>query len=554
MCRNGRTKIFILALVAGFGLCLGALQAQSRTGRTGGTSGAGTVQPPSRGTVSPGRSYTPPSYRYGPGRSGSGIGRPGSSYRRPSYRLPPSSGTTRGYRSGAGYRAPKYRGRGSDASAAGRRPAYSYRSRRTRNGRSEGGFSRAPTLPEAERPTFRYRSQPQAGARHEARSRRGAARSRPGDVAAEVPPSLRVDKPSFRYERPDTSSRVKTLPRSRAPNGPRARPRRGRGDGLPSADPKKYEKVPKGDNDDGNAEPPPGDGDDGNGDDDEDEDDIDIYYYYCGWWGNPYWYYGCWYYWDDDCYWWYGYPMVCRYRPAYYYWDYFPYYWGWYPYWWDYDGDTYWDDHSSPAYGPNPEEDSAVAPPEEPPLDDETAASMEYLAEGGRHFRAGEYLEALSAFSRAKLADLDAAQPKFLYAQALFALGLYRAAAGEIRRGFELMPEWPERGGDVTKLYGDPKDFEEQLAALKVYLELSDSDEDGLLLLGYETFFSGDLFAAEQAFRKLEDSSLEANARIAEAFLAVIEDLKKDLAPPAPEGKPGPPASVGPSAPPANPR
>ncbi|MBU0755153.1 MAG: hypothetical protein KJ645_08425 [Planctomycetes bacterium] len=155
--------------------------------------------------------------------------------------------------------------------------------------------------------------------------------------------------------------------------------------------------------------------------------------------------------------------------------------------------------------------------------------SLEYLDQGAQYFRQGMYLEALQFFRLAALADLNAPIPKFAYAHALFALGIYEYAAYEIRQGLALMPDWPRIGGDLTLMYDGTDDFEKQLMALQEYLAVNDHDEDALFVLGYISFFSGDLFTAEETFQSIAATASMGNASMAGLFIRTIESVKNML-------------------------
>jgi hypothetical protein len=158
---------------------------------------------------------------------------------------------------------------------------------------------------------------------------------------------------------------------------------------------------------------------------------------------------------------------------------------------------------------------------------DPTSKALEYLDEGTNLFRQGEYMEALHLFRLATLADLNFAIPKFAYAHALFALGLYDYGAYEIRMGLVLLPEWTEMGGDLKLMYGVPDDFEEQLDALTGHLKVWPDDEDALLVLGYVSYFSGDLYMAEKVYQKLLKSTAADSAYTAGLFMESIRLIKE---------------------------
>jgi len=161
---------------------------------------------------------------------------------------------------------------------------------------------------------------------------------------------------------------------------------------------------------------------------------------------------------------------------------------------------------------------------------DPNSEAIALLDKGAALFREGRYQEAMEVFLKARLADLDLAVPRFAYAHSLFALGFYGLAAREIRGGMELMPEWVDMGGDLKLMYGDEKDFEEQLEALISYLKVLRDDEDALLVLGYVSYFSGDLYKAEKAFTKLAENSSAETAEVAGTFISAIDTIKERLA------------------------
>ena len=63
-------------------------------------------------------------------------------------------------------------------------------------------------------------------------------------------------------------------------------------------------------------------------------------------------------------------------------------------------------------------------------------------------------------------------------------------AAFVLRRGMELMPEWPLVAADPRPLYADPADHEEQMLALRTFMEYLADDPAGLLLGGVQLFLT----------------------------------------------------------------
>jgi hypothetical protein len=257
---------------------------------------------------------------------------------------------------------------------------------------------------------------------------------------------------------------------------------------------------------DGGGEGGEGGSSGGGGDNGDDNDDyVIIYCYYCGcpWWDCPW----C-HYWSP-MYWYY-----CRYDD--YYWR---NYWnpGWTTIFNEFHATYNFEDYYPSIYTP-------------PALIlDPTSLSIEYLDEGAELFRSGKYLEALHKFRLATLADLNFAVPKFAYAHALFALGIYDYAAYEIRLGLALLPEWVDMGGDLKLMYGNPDDFQQQLSALKAHLRAWSGDEDALLLLGYVSYFTGDVYLAEKVFTRLKASFSQETVYVADLFTTSIGKIKESL-------------------------
>lgn len=114
------------------------------------------------------------------------------------------------------------------------------------------------------------------------------------------------------------------------------------------------------------------------------------------------------------------------------------------------------------------------------------------IVTGAKLFESGQYRRAADSFrSVARMAKDDPA-PQFLLAQALIANRQYAAAADAVREGLRLSPDWPELGFDVRGLYGDPADFSRQLSDLARQLRQNPFDKDGMFLLGYQLFSSGE--------------------------------------------------------------
>jgi hypothetical protein len=78
-------------------------------------------------------------------------------------------------------------------------------------------------------------------------------------------------------------------------------------------------------------------------------------------------------------------------------------------------------------------------------------------------------------------------------------------------------------------MYGNLDDFEQQRAALMSHLRVWSSDEDALLVLGYISYFSGDVYTAGKVFERLRASYSQEMAHAADLFMTSIEEIKKKL-------------------------
>jgi hypothetical protein len=192
--------------------------------------------------------------------------------------------------------------------------------------------------------------------------------------------------------------------------------------------------------------------------------------------------------------WWYSWYPGCSpcYRPYYYYWGanccwapaYYPSYSTVYVVHDDY--------YVPPAYG----EAEAAAPAP-------AADGAQLLADGWTAFLAGRYGDAIESFRQSVLAQPDDPFAKLALAQGFFAIGNYSDAAFLYRRAAELLTDWPLLGDDPRGRYSDPTDHFEQLLALRSFLERVPGEPAATLVLAVQSWFSGDLAVARDAFAEL---------------------------------------------------
>lgn len=184
--------------------------------------------------------------------------------------------------------------------------------------------------------------------------------------------------------------------------------------------------------------------------------------------------------------------------------------------------DDYYDDGA--MYSSYGDESAGGAPP---------ADASTLIVTGWTQFLAGTYPDAVESFRQAVLADPADVQAKIGFAQALFAIGNYGDAAFLIRRTIELLPDWPVIGDDPRGRYADPLDHAEQMVALRAFLDRVPGEPAATLVLAVQSYFTGDLTAAREAFTAL--ALLDTEDLVAQRFLV---RLGPEPAPKAPTAAP----------------
>ena len=149
-----------------------------------------------------------------------------------------------------------------------------------------------------------------------------------------------------------------------------------------------------------------------------------------------------------------------------------------------------------------PADDFYAAAPAPAPVPAVDAAAA--LRDGWTAFTDGRYPDALDLFRQAVLAEPDEPFAKLALAQACVAIGNYADAAFLVRRAASLLPDWPILADDPRAHYGDPADHFEQMVALRAFLERVPGEPAATLVLAWQSYFSGDFFAARDAFAELQ--------------------------------------------------
>ena len=117
-------------------------------------------------------------------------------------------------------------------------------------------------------------------------------------------------------------------------------------------------------------------------------------------------------------------------------------------------------------------------------------AATEYMALGDRAFTEGRYGDAVHYYAKAiEFAPEDGVLYLVLF-DSLFATGDYHYAAFALRRSLELNPEIATLGLDKRAFYGNPADFDQQLALLERYVSDHAIDDDARLVLAANYLFS----------------------------------------------------------------
>ncbi len=126
------------------------------------------------------------------------------------------------------------------------------------------------------------------------------------------------------------------------------------------------------------------------------------------------------------------------------------------------------------------------------------------LKEGLTYFRNRHYAQAARSFIAASQKDHGDASSRLHAAQCLMASSLYEQALAHVRRAFELAPQLIYRPLNHRDNYAFPGDFDRHLEELKRYVSTHLRDDDAVLLLAYEQFFSDRPAQAVKAMRRVK--------------------------------------------------
>jgi hypothetical protein len=156
--------------------------------------------------------------------------------------------------------------------------------------------------------------------------------------------------------------------------------------------------------------------------------------------------------------------------------------------------------------------------------------ASQLLKVGDRLFRAGNLKKAEERYHQASKAATNQAAPHLRLAQIALARGRYAEAAAQLRDAETAEPGWVLTAPDVQSIYGEPAEFQRQVARLETYLQSHPDDRDAWLVLGAQWFLSGRTTRAADVFQRLNDPHRRPDVALA-AFL-FASDHGRPQAPP----------------------
>ncbi|MBM3977296.1 MAG: hypothetical protein FJ299_09935 [Planctomycetes bacterium] len=158
----------------------------------------------------------------------------------------------------------------------------------------------------------------------------------------------------------------------------------------------------------------------------------------------------------------------------------------------------------------------------EPLNDPIPSAATRFLELGDAAFRSARYSDAVQHYARAVENAPDEGVLYLVLADALFATRDYHYAAYALRRAFALEPSLASGAIDKRGFYTDPIEFDQQLAALELFVKEHPLDADARLVLAANYVFGGRPQAAVALLQAPAASSLRGESAAA-LLLAAAE-------------------------------
>jgi hypothetical protein len=142
-----------------------------------------------------------------------------------------------------------------------------------------------------------------------------------------------------------------------------------------------------------------------------------------------------------------------------------------------------------------------------PPSAGTPESAAEFIEKGERAFKAGDYDAAVHEWRHAALDDPQNGVLMMKLGQALFATGQYHEAVFTIQVGMYRLPtaEWGDVVSHYSKLYGNPRDYTNQLRALEEAIRMHDDDPALRFVAGFEFGYLG---FVEQSLVHLDEAMM----------------------------------------------
>ena len=166
----------------------------------------------------------------------------------------------------------------------------------------------------------------------------------------------------------------------------------------------------------------------------------------------------------------------------------------------------------------------AVAPPRSAaPREASDAAASQYLTLGDEAFREQRYADAVHFYAKAVELAPHQGVLYLVLSDGLFATGDYHYGAYALRKALELDPALARNVVDKHAFYGDPADFDRQLAVLERFVADHPGDQDATLMLSANYLFGGRPAAAVD----LLESDISATLRANDAALLLLQAARE---------------------------
>lgn len=129
----------------------------------------------------------------------------------------------------------------------------------------------------------------------------------------------------------------------------------------------------------------------------------------------------------------------------------------------------------------------------------------ESIAEGDRHFNAGDFATAARKFGEAAGRFPGEPIPRLARGHALFGQRKYLKASRSLQEGIHIFPLWSRSGIDLPRFFREAGLFARNMTELARKIEAAPENPDLLFLRAYCQHFSGRIDAGQALFKRLLD-------------------------------------------------